>query len=178
MEELEILQSAEESEKLAGSVDSTEGVYFVSAFNGLGTPHWDENAKACILGMKGGTGKAHIVRAALEGIAYQVRDILHAVYGEKLPSGVLLADGGMTANSWLMQFQADIVGMTVVRNKMEDSSATGAAYIAGLKLGIWKNIDEIKALAKEKEYYEPKMEKEKAEELYRGWLKAVEKART
>ncbi len=178
MEELEILQSAEESEKLAGNVDSTEGVYFVSAFNGLGTPHWDENAKACILGMKGGTGKAHIVRAALEGIAYQVRDILHAVYGEKLPSGVLLADGGMTANSWLMQFQADIVGMTVVRNKMEDSSATGAAYIAGLKLGIWKNIDEIKALAKEKEYYEPKMEKEKAEELYRGWLKAVEKART
>lgn len=178
MEELEILQSAEESEKLARSVDSTKGVYFVSAFNGLGTPYWDENAKACILGMKGGIGKAHIVRAALEGIAYQVKDILHAFYGENLPSEVLLADGGMTSNSYLMQFQADITGMTVVRTKMEDSSATGAAYIAGLKQGVWKSIDEIKMLAKEKEYYEPKMKKEKAEELYQGWLKAVEKART
>lgn len=175
--ELGVLESAEESERLAQSIDSTEGVYFVSAFSGLGTPYWDKNARACIWGMKSGVGKAHLVRAALEGITYQVRDILHAAFGEKLPEGILLADGGMTANAYLMQFQADITGMSVVRNKMEDSSAIGASYIAGLKLKIWQNINEIKELLEEKEIYKPKMKKEEAQRLYLGWLKAVEQAR-
>lgn len=176
-DELGVLKSAEESEELARSIDSTEGIYFVSAFSGLGTPHWDKNARACILGMKSGVGKAHLARAALEGIAYQVKDILHAVFGEKLPEGTLLADGGMTANAYLMQFQADITGMSVVRNKMEDSSAIGVSYIAGLKLGIWKNINEIKELSGNKEIYKPKMKKEEAQKLYQGWLNAVEQAR-
>lgn len=176
VEDLKLLENAGETEALARSVESTDGVYFVSAFTGLGTPYWDAGARGCIVGLGRGTKKAHIVRAALEGIAYQVTDMLYAGVGTSVAGRTMVVDGGASKNDFLMQFQADIAGVTVVRSGVEESSAMGAAYIAGIRQGIWPDTDAVRSLERSRCVYHPAMTREEAERLWTGWQTAVRKA--
>ena len=166
VEDLKLLENAGETEALARSVESTDGVYFVSAFTGLGTPYWDAGARGCIVGLGRGTKKAHIVRAALEGIAYQVTDMLYAGVGTSVAGRTMVVDGGASKNDFLMQFQADIAGVTVVRSGVEESSAMGAAYIAGIRQGIWPDTDAVRSLERSRCVYHPAMTREEAERLW------------
>jgi len=176
-DDLELIGSAIETESLAISVESTDGVYFVPAFAGLGAPWWDSEAKALICGMNRGTRKAHVVRAALESIAYQVKDLLQLINESGVKLIELRVDGGPTKNNFLMQFQADMLGNEVVRSNIEDVSALGAALIAGLALGNWKELEEVNALRKEDRTFNRKMEPEESEKLYSGWKLAVKRSR-
>src|SRR5690606_25188069 len=136
--------SADETESIAESVDSTDGVYVVPAFAGLGAPHWDQYARGTIVGLTRGTGRAHIVRATLEGIAYQTRDVLEAMRADSgLDLPALRVDGGAVANDFLMQFQADIIGVPVQRPAITETTALGAAYLAGLAVGYWASHEEV-----------------------------------
>ena len=175
---LGIISSAAESELLATSVASTDGVYLVPAFVGLGAPYWDAYARGTLVGMTRGTGKAHVARAALEAIAYQTRDILDAMAKD---SGVALAelkvDGGATANDFLMQFQADMLGVAVSRQNQVESTAWGAAAMAGLTLGVWKSLAELAALHGGDRRFEPTLGEGERECLYAGWQRAVERSR-
>ena len=155
---------------LARQVPETAGVYVVPAFVGLGAPHWDEAARGMICGLTRGTTPAHVARAVLESIAYQVRDVFDAMQedaGIALQS--LLADGGATRNDQLMQFQADLLGCPVLRNSSPDVSALGAAFMAGLATGIWSGLDEIAALPREFDRFEPKMTESRRAEL-QPWM--------
>ncbi len=176
---LQIMNSSAESEELATSVDSTDGVYFVPAFAGLGAPYWDNLARASISGIQGGTKKAHIVRAGLESIAYQVKDLLNLMAHQ---AGVELSeirvDGGPTRNKFLMQFQSDMLGAPIVISDIEEASALGAALVGGLGTGLWKNIQQLEDLYKSSEKVIPMMPVEKQLILYKGWMKAVELTRT
>jgi glycerol kinase len=169
----------EEIEALARTVDDAGGVYLVPAFVGLGAPHWREEARGLVTGLTRGSGPAHLARATLEAIAYQVRDVFDALHAEAgVPLSVLHADGGATANDTLMQFQADILGAPVVRGRAEggvgvDVSALGAAYLAGLAVGIWRGEEEMAALPRPEERLEPAMPAERREALYAGWRAAV-----
>jgi glycerol kinase len=159
---------------LAATVDSAEGVHLVPAFAGLGAPHWDDTARGLISGLTRGTGLAHLARAAIESIAFQVRDVFEAMgaaIGE-LPA-LLLADGGVTRNAQLMRFQADILGVPVQRTRTAELSAVGTAYLAGLAVGTWASTDEIAALPREVERFEPAMSEAERERRYAGWLDAV-----
>jgi len=159
---------------LAREVTDTAGVYIVPAFVGLGAPHWDEAARGMIYGITRGTTQAHVARAVIECIAYQVRDVFDAMQkdaGIKLLS--LLADGGATRNDQLMQFQADILNCTVSRNSSPDVSAIGAAFLAGLGTGFWSDPNEVAALPREFERFEPKMPDAQRSDLYGGWQAAV-----
>lgn len=173
---LGIIRTSAESEKLAASVEDNGGVYFVPALTGLGAPYWDQYARGAIFGITRGTTSAHITRAALEGIAFQVQDLLKSMESDSgKKSTELRVDGGAVENNALMQFQADIFGSDVIRPKVLETTALGAAYLAGLAVGYWKSIDEIsKQWAVEKKF-EPEMEKDKAKELLRYWKKAVER---
>jgi glycerol kinase len=164
---------------LAQEVSDTAGVYVVPAFVGLGAPHWDEAARGMIHGITRGTTQAHVARAVIESIAYQVRDVFDAMQedaGIKLLS--LLADGGATRNDQLMQFQADILNCTVSRNSSPDVSPLGAAYLAGLGVGFWSGLDEVAALPREFERFEPKMPDAQRSDLYGGWQAAVARAKS
>jgi len=164
---------------LAQEVSDTAGVYVVPAFVGLGAPHWDEAARGLICGITRGTTSAHVARAVLESIAYQVRDVFDAMQkdaGIKLLS--LLADGGATRNDQLMQFQADILNCAVLRNSSPDVSPLGAAFLAGLGTGFWSNLDEVAALPREFERFEPKMPAAQRSDLYGGWQAAVARAKS
>jgi glycerol kinase len=176
--ELKLINNISETEELATSVDCSNGVYLVPAFVGLGAPYWDNSARASITGMKRDTCKAHIVRAALESIAYQVKDLIDLMVRE---GGVdlkeLRVDGGPTRNNFLMQFQSNMLGREVVCSKIEEVSALGATFMAGLATGFWKDIEEIKALYLTDRQFNPKMGKKETEELYGGWKKAVERTR-
>ena len=176
VDDLELIPEAAVSEVLAMSVRDTGGVYFVPAFVGLGAPYWDSNARAVISGISRGTKKAHVVRAALDSIVYQIRDVLDAML---LDSGLTLqelrVDGGATSNSYLMQFQADQLNVPVVCTTIEELSAVGVAYIAGLKTGFWKSIEEIKQLRTVGKVYKPGMSAEKRAALYSDWKTAVSK---
>ncbi|MFC0877259.1 glycerol kinase GlpK [Saccharicrinis sp. FJH2] len=176
--EIQLINDASETEPLARSVENNNGVYLVPAFVGLGAPYWDNQARACLSGMPRNTTKAHIVRAALESIAYQVKDLI-SLMEEK--GGInlkeLRVDGGPTRNTFLMQFQSDMLNHKVVRSEIEEVSALGATYMAGLATGFWKDTEEIKALREKAQIFEPKMEKFETENLYKGWQKAVERAR-
>ena len=176
-DDLELIGSAIETESLAISVESTDGVYFVPAFTGLGAPWWDNDAKALICGMNRGTGKAHIVRAALESIAYQVKDLIALIQNSGVNIIELRVDGGPTMNKFLMQFQADMLQTKINRSPIEEASALGAVLMGGLAEGIWKEWDEITALRKSGYTFSPEKSLEETEKLYSGWKVAVKRSR-
>lgn len=174
----ELISSSAESEQLAMSVSDNNQVYFVPSFVGLGAPYWDNQARACISGMARNTKKAHIVRAALESIAYQVKDLIDLmVENASIPFREMRVDGGPTRNNFLMQFQSDMLRKEVVRSNIEEVSALGSAFMAGLACGFWKDLDEIKALRKVDRTFSPEMPSEEIEKLYSGWKLAVKRAR-
>ncbi len=173
-----LIDNAAESEQLALSVKDNNQVYFVPSFVGLGAPYWDNQARACISGMARNTKKAHIVRAALESIAFQIKDLIDLmVENASIPFREMRVDGGPTRNNFLMQFQSDMLRKDVVRSNIEEISALGAAFMAGLACGFWKDIDEIKALRKVDKTFSPVMSPEENERLYKGWKVAVKRAR-
>lgn len=176
-DQLGIISSAPEVEKLAESVEDNGGVYFVPAFSGLFAPYWRPDARGAIVGMTRYVNKNHIARAALEATAFQTREVLDAVNAD---SGVDLAelkvDGGMTANDALMQFQADILGVPVIRPVVAETTALGAAYAAGLAVGFWDNLDDLRANWQEDKRWEPNMDPEERERQLRLWKKAVTKS--
>ena len=175
---LRIISRAADSEPLAASLSSNEGVYFVPAFVGLGAPYWDMYARGTILGVTRGTTQAHIARAGLESIAYQTRDMLECMEKD---SGIRLkelrVDGGAAANSFLMQFQADILGVPVVIQETTETTALGAAYLAGLAVGFWKDTQQVARNFKVRKKFTPRMPVKQREALYRKWKRAVERAR-
>ena len=175
---LGLIGTAAESEEIAESVPDTAGVYLVPAFVGLGAPYWDSAARGVLSGLTRGAGKAHIVRATLESMAYQTRDLVEAMESD---SGAKLAelrvDGGAAANNFLMQFQADILGKTIVRPVDVETTALGAAYLAGLAVGFFSSLDEIEKFWKADRRFEPQMEASQREDLFAGWRKAVARAR-
>ncbi|HBT48798.1 MAG: Glycerol kinase [Caldanaerobacter subterraneus] len=176
-DELRIIDNAPQSEEYALKVEDTNGVYVVPAFVGLGAPYWDMYARGVIVGLTRGAKREHIIRATLESIAYQTRDVLEAMQedsGIKLQA--LKVDGGASANNFLMQFQADILGVPVDRPQVIETTALGAAYLAGLAVGFWNSREEIEKNWNIDRRFEPAMEEEKREKLYRGWKKAVERA--
>ncbi len=177
-DKLGIIGSAAESEALAGSVAGTGGVYFVPALTGLGAPHWDAEARGTICGVTAATGRAELARAALEAIAYQTRDLVEAMEadcGEALQE--LRVDGGAAANDFLMQFQADILGKRIVRPTDVETTALGAAYLAGLAAGFFRSLNELGEFWKADRVFEPRMSADEREELYTGWGKAVARCR-
>ncbi len=175
---LGIIQSSSEVEKIAAQVDDTDGVYLVPAFSGLGAPHWDPHARGTIVGMTRGTTSVHITRAALESIAYQSVDLLKAMEAD---SGIQLkqlrVDGGASVNNLLMQFQADLLGVPVIRPQITETTALGAAYLAGLAIGFWKDQNAISEQWVIEKKFDPIMSKDKVKTLYSNWLNAVEKAK-
>jgi glycerol kinase len=174
-EELQLINSLTETEELSNSVNSTEGVYFVPAFAGLGAPWWVNNAKALICGMNLGTTKAHIVRAALESIAYQVKDLTTLIHESGVELFELRVDGGPTKNKFLMQFQADILQAKINRSEIEEASALGAVLMSGFALNLWSDFKDATALRFHNNYILPKMSVSKVEELYEGWKKAIQR---
>ncbi len=163
-----------ETEKLARTVDDTGGVYFVPALIGLGAPHWSESARGLIAGLTRGVGAGHLARAALDAIAYQVRDVFDAMQAEAGASlNTLLADGGASRSDLLMQFQADMLGCSVMRSTSPDVSPLGAAFLAGLAVGIWSDEAEIERLVPPRDRFEPQMTAERREVLCAGWRAAV-----
>jgi glycerol kinase len=174
---LGIIATADETEPLARSLEGNDGVYFVPALTGLGSPHWDPYARGTIVGLTRGNGRAHLARAALEAIAYQTVDAVRAqeaAAGERLES--LKADGGATINGWLMQFQADVLGVPVIVPEIEETTALGAAYLAGIATGVWEP-DEVAAMWREARRYEPRMSVDERESLLAEWRRAVERAK-
>ncbi|MBW3468757.1 glycerol kinase GlpK [Arthrospiribacter ruber] len=176
---LDFFKDAKESQKLAESLDDNDGVYFVPALSGLGAPHWDQNARGAYFGITRGTTIAHMTRAALEAIAYQVYDVLKAMEKDGGESAKeMRVDGGATANDFLMQFQADILDCVISRPKIIETTALGAAFLAGLAVGFWKNMDELQDLWKSDKKFEPKMEKEIVDKNLHFWKKAVERSKS
>jgi len=172
-DELQVIKSPSESETLASSVESTDGVYFVPAFTGLGAPWWDKEAKALICGMNRGTAKAHIVRAALESIAYQIRDLVSLIRESGVMLRELRVDGGPVKNKFLMQFQADILQASINRSPIEEASALGAVLMGGIALKRWSVLADTSILRTDDDLVNPLMPSEKAGLLYEGWKNAV-----
>ncbi|MFC5653683.1 glycerol kinase GlpK [Paenibacillus solisilvae] len=174
---LGLIASAGETEELAFQVDSTEGVYVVPAFVGLGTPHWDSEVRGSVFGVTRGTTKAHLVRATLESLAYQTKDVLKAMEedsGMKLSN--LCVDGGVVMNDFLMQFQSDMLGTAVERPAVHETTALGAAYLAGLAVGYWSDREQIRQLKKVERSFVPRMDANRRIKLYKGWSRAVQAA--
>jgi glycerol kinase len=174
---LGIIRVADETEELARSTDSNEGVYFVPALTGLGSPYWDPYARGTIVGLTRGSGRAQLARAALEAIAYQSTDAVRAcetASGKRLEE--LRADGGAVVNAWLMKFQADILGVPVVVPQVSETTALGAAYLAGVGTGLWSEAD-TRSMWREAARYEPTMSEDERQVLHSGWLRAVERSR-
>ena len=172
-----MIDSSEEIEALAASVPDNGGVYFVPALTGLGAPYWDQYARGAILGITRGTTNAHIARATLEGIAYQVNDLVKAMeadFGDK--GKELRVDGGAATNNLLMQFQSDIFGSTVTRPKTLETTALGAAYLAGLAVGYWASLDDLKEQWSIDKVFSPEMEEKQVHNLVKNWDKAVGRA--
>jgi glycerol kinase len=173
---LGIIEAADETERLARSLEGNDGVYFVPALTGLGSPHWDPYARGTIVGLTRGSGRAHLARAALESIAYQTVDAVRAqeaASDESLEE--LKADGGATANGWLMQFQADVLGVPVIVPEISETTALGAAYLAGIATETWE-LDEVAAMWREGARYEPRMGEDEREALLAEWSRAVERS--
>jgi len=174
---LGIIEAAAETETLAASLDSNDGVYFVPALTGLGSPYWDPYARGTIVGLTRGSGRAHLARAALEAIAYETVDAVRAqeaASGERLE--LLRADGGATVNRWLMQFQADVLGAPVSVPEIAETTALGAAYLAGIATGIW-TLEQVGEMWREADRYEPRMEEAQRQQLLADWQRAVERSR-
>lgn len=176
---LQIIERSEQSETLATRVDSSEGVYMVPAFVGLGTPYWDSEARGAIFGLTRGTTKEHIARATLESLAYQTKDVLDAMISDaSIKLKALRVDGGAVRNQFLMQFQADMLNVPVERTAVLETTALGAAFLAGLAVGFWKDIDEIKQLWKKDQTFTPQMKEADRMTLYEGWKKALRATRS
>ncbi len=175
---LKIIRTAPEVEQLAGQVSDTDGVYLVPAYTGLGAPHWDPYARGTIVGITRGTTAAHIARATLEGIAFQVADVLTAM---KKDAGIelqeLRVDGGAAANDLLMQIQADLLQAPIVRPSVTETTALGAAYLAGLAVGYWGSGDEISAQWQLDKRFEPQISADEAESRHAQWIRALERSR-
>jgi glycerol kinase len=175
-DELRIIESAAETEALAISVPDTGGVYVVPAFAGLGAPYWDADARGAILGISRGTGRGHIVRATLESIAYQTAEVMEAMRSD---SGVevqqLRVDGGASANNFLMQFQSDVLGMEVDRPAVNETTALGAAFLAGLSAGFWADARQLEKCRRTDAIFKPELDPEKRAELISGWREAVKR---
>ncbi|MFS3930749.1 glycerol kinase GlpK [Priestia flexa] len=171
---LRMFKDAQETEKYANRVESTDGVYMVPAFVGLGTPYWDSDVRGAMFGLTRGTKKEHFIRATLEALAYQTKDVLSAMEAD---SGITLktlrVDGGAVKNNFLMQFQSDLLNVPVERPEINETTALGAAYLAGLAVGYWKDREEIAQQWNMEKSFEPDMEESRREELYAGWKKAV-----
>ncbi|HEY8955661.1 glycerol kinase GlpK [Chitinophaga sp.] len=175
---LGIIRASSEVEALAASVEQNDGVYLVPAFAGLGAPHWDQHARGTLVGMTRGTNAAHIARAALESIAYQTMEVLNAMEADAgISIKELRVDGGATGNNLLMQFQADILQAKVVRPGITETTALGAAYLAGLATGYWQNLEEIASQWKMEKSFSPKLEQEQRQEWINGWNRAVNAAK-
>jgi glycerol kinase len=175
---LEIIDDAGETEALAAAVGDTEGVYVVPAFTGLGSPYWDPYARGTIVGLTRGLGRAHLARAVLESMAYQTRDVIDAmkdVAGRDVSR--LRADGGASANDLLMQLQADQLQVPVVRSAVQETTALGAAYLAGLAKGVWSSTDELAAHWQAAAEFSPSVPASVADSRHAGWLRAVERSR-
>jgi len=177
-EKLKLISESRDTEYFARKVKDNGGVYVVPAFVGLGAPYWDMYARGAILGLTRGANKNHIIRATLESIAYQTKDVLKAMEED---SGIKLnglkVDGGAAANNFLMEFQADILGESVKRPTVLETTALGAAYLAGLAVGFWENKNEIKQKWVLDKEFTPNMSKEERDKKYAGWLKAVERTK-
>ena len=174
---LGLITAADETERMAAALESNDGVYFVPALTGLGSPHWDPYARGTIVGLTRGTGREHLARAALEAIAYQTADAVEAMEaasGERLAE--LRADGGATANAWLMQFQADVLGRPVIVPEVAETTALGAAYLAGVGTGAW-TLEQVAGLWREAARYEPRMGDDERRSLLEQWRRAVERSR-
>jgi len=175
---LKIVDESHDSEYLASKVDDSAGVYFVPAFSGLYAPYWDMSARGAILGLTRYVRKEHIIRATLESICYQTRDVVDAMEKDsKIPLAELKVDGGAVKNNLLMQLQSDILGKKVVRPVVNETTALGAAYAAGLAVGFWENVDDLRANWAEDTNFSPLISEEKREVAYKGWKKAVEKSK-
>ena len=177
-DELKMIGTSAETEQIALSVPDTGGVYIVPAFTGLGAPHWDAHARGIVCGITRGTGRAHFVRAALESIAYQVVDVMHAMESDAgCDIKCLAVDGGACANNFLMQFQADVLGCKVERPAVTESTALGAAYLAGLTVGEWKDLSGLKEARRIDRVFSPEMSAKKRKELLIGWAQSIGRAR-
>lgn len=177
-DELRMVESAQETEQMALSVPNSAGVYVVPAFVGLGAPYWDMYARGAIFGLTRGSKKEHIVRAVLESIAYQTRDVVEVMCEEcQTELKTLRVDGGASKNNFLMQFQADILNVPVERPKVNETTALGAAYLAGLAVGYWESMEQIESQWQLDRKFVPNMDEKEREELYKGWRKAVERAK-
>jgi len=176
---LGIIQDAAETEELAASLDSNDDVYFVPGLVGLGAPHWDSYARGTIVGLTRGTGRAHLARAALESMCYQTRDAVEAMAADAgIDIPTFKADGGAAANRWMMQFQADILGVPVEVPETLETTALGAAYLAGLAVGFWADQEELKNRWRLRRRYEPQMDEEERERLYGRWKEALERSKS
>jgi glycerol kinase len=174
---LGIIRHAAETEELARSLTSNDGVYFVPALTGLGSPHWDPYARGTIVGLTRGSGRAHLARATLEAIAYQTVDAVRAMEAASAaPLSELRAEGGATQNNWLMQLQADVLGVPVVLPQISETTALGAAYLAGVGVGVW-SIDDVRAAWRERTRFEPRMEQSERARLLAGWDETLAAAR-
>lgn len=174
---LGIIERSSDLEDLAAQVEENDGIYLVPAFAGLGAPHWDPYARGLLIGITGGTSKAHLARAVMEAMAYQTRDVLEIMYNEaKLPLKELRVDGGASVMDLLLQFQADLTGTVVRRSATFDTTALGAAYLAGLATGFWKSTGELTDSWKQSAVFEPQMGEDKRAFLYAGWQKAVSRS--
>lgn len=173
-DELRMIDSASQSEEYCRAVPDTNGVYVVPAFTGLGAPYWDQYARGTIVGLTRGAAKEHLIRATVESMAYQATDVIHAMEADSgIPLKVLKVDGGASQNNFLMQFQSDILGAEVCRPNCIETTALGAAYLAGLAVGYWSDFDDIRQNWSLERTFEPEMEEEKRTKLYKGWKKAV-----
>jgi glycerol kinase len=175
---LGLIRSSADVEALAASVPDPGGIYLVPAFVGLGAPHWDAHARGAIVGLTRGTTAAHVARAALEAIAFQSTEVLIAMQRDAgIELGELRVDGGAAANDLLMQFQADLLGVPLARPRVLETTALGAAYLAGLATGVWRSADEIASQWRRERLFEPRMSRDEAESRLAGWLRAVERAK-
>ncbi len=174
---LKLIKTASDVEKLAASVPHSDGVVFVPAFTGLGSPHWDPNARGALLGLTRGTGPAHIARAALEAIALQSADLIRAMQADACPVTELRVDGGATANNLLMQMQADLLGIPVVRPKVTETTALGAAYLAGLAVGFWSSLDEVATHWQLDRVFRPQMTEDERQVRLAQWNKAIDRSK-
>jgi glycerol kinase len=174
---LGIIATAAETETLAAGLSSNDNVYLVPAFTGLGAPHWDMYARGLLIGIERGTTRAHLARATLESIAYQTRDLVEAMRGAGQAIEVLRVDGGGTVNRFLMQFQADITGIPVEVSAIQETTALGAAFLAGLATGVWRSSDDLRGRRAVAAWYEPRTSVDERDNLYASWLRAVERAR-
>jgi glycerol kinase len=173
---LKMIASAAETEGLAKSIANTGGVYLVPAFTGLGAPYWDPDARGALLGLTLNSRREHIVRAALETIGYQTRDLLNAMHADyQSPLTKIRVDGGMVANNWLMQFVADMLRLEVHKPVCIETTALGVAYLAGLQAGLYQSLDDIAKHWQMKTVFHPEMKQHESEKLYDGWLRAIER---